>query len=166
MPLMSPDELLVTVEALRGWTGDTIDDDDPLALNVLGAITIRLHQYGDKDWTRATLPREARLIGEIKAKNFWEHPTGARQESVDVLSESFINEVLTQITFTEAEQAELARLGDNDGTDKKPLGVWALTVTRGPLETHPGGRPGATYYRDSWDRPFPLLPENYFLGPR
>lgn len=163
---LTPDQLLLTVADLRSWTGDDIADNDPLALNILAAVSIKLWQYGDKDWTRADLPREAKLIGDIKAKNFWQHPTGAKSEQIDVLSESYVNEVLLQLVFTDMEIEELQRLGGGDGAVESPMKVWTLTTTRGPLETHGPGSPRATYYQDSWDSAFPLLPDNYFLGPR
>lgn len=163
---LTPDQLLLTVADLRGWTGDDIEDDDALALNILAAVSIKLWQYGDKDWTRQTLPREAKLIGDIKAKNFWQHPDGAKSEQIDVLSSSYVNEVLLQLVFTDAEIDELQRLGGGDGSVPAGVGVWSLTVTRGPLETHGGGYRGATHYQDSWDSPFPLLADGYFLGPQ
>lgn len=164
--MTAPTEPLITIEALRSWTQQAIDDDDPFAGNILMGVSIKLWQYGDESWTRETLPREARLIGELKAKNYFEHPTGASREQVDVISETFINDVLLGLTFTQTEQDELRALAGPGTGGEVNVGVWALTVTRGPLETHQGRPRGAEYYDDSWGSPFPLLDSGYFLGPR
>lgn len=164
--MTTPAEPLISIEALRSWTQEQIPADDPFAGNILMGVSIRLWQYGDKDWTRDTLPPAARLIGELKAKNYFQHPTGASREQVDVISETFINDVLMGLTFTEIEQNELRDLAVNTDDGEVNLGVWVLTTTRGPLETHGPGTAGAIQYKDSWNSDFPLLPEGYFLGPR
>jgi len=162
----APTQPLISIQALRSWTQDqSIAAEDPFAMCVLMGVSIRLWQYGNPDWTAMTLPREARLIGELKAKNYFQHPTGASREQVDVLSETFVNDVLLGLTFTETEQAELAQFAKPaDGAVN--IGLWVLEVTRGPLETHANDPRGTAYYQDSWASPFPLLPEGYFLGPR
>lgn len=158
-----PTEPLLTVADLRAWTQEVIDDEDPFALNILWGVSIKLWQYGDKFWTRANLPAGAKLIGDLKAKNFWQHPTGASREQVDVLSETFVNDVLQHLTFTETEIAELRDLAGPPTDGTLDLGVWALTTTRGPLETHAGAPDLTAFYRDAWGSDFPLLPKG-FLG--
>lgn len=165
--MTAPTEPLISIESLRSWTQQTIAADDPFAGNILMGVSIRLWQYGDSNWTADTLPPAARLIGELKAKNYFEHPTGASREQVDVISETFINEVLLGLTFTQIEQDELRDLAKDAAPDGEiNIGAWVLTTTRGPLETHGSSPRGATYYRDSWGSAFPLLERDYFLGPR
>jgi len=163
--MSEPTQPLITVAALRSWTQEQIDDNDPFAGNILMGVSIRLWQYGSEAWTVDSLPREARLIGELKAKNYWQHPTGASREQVDVISESFINDVLLGLTFTETEREELRKLAGESAGGTPSIGVWVIETTRGELETHQGHRNGTTYYSDSWGSPLPLLPAGHFLGP-
>lgn len=154
-PILTP---VITMAALRSWTQTDIDDDDPFAMNILVGVSIKLRQYGDPNWTAVTLPPPIRLMGELKAKNYFEHPTGASREQVDVLSETFVNEVLQGLTFTEAEQAELGEFAPADLDGPINTGLWSISTTREPMG---GLASGTAYYRDSWGSAFPLLPEGY-----
>lgn len=161
--MTTPTQPLITMAALRSWTQRQIPDDDPLANNILMGVSIKLWEHGLSTWTADTLPPEIRLMGELKAKNFYEHPRGASREQVDVISETFINDVLLQLTFTDGELQQLGAYADA-ATPEIELGVWALTVTRGPLETHGADRAGTAYYLDSWGTQFPLLVDGAGLG--
>lgn len=164
--MTQPQQPLISLASLRSWTQETIPDNDPLATMILMGVSIKLWQYGDSSWTPATIPAGAKLIGELKAKNFWQHPTGASREQVDVISESFINDVLLHLNFTDTEIAELASLAGPDDGSAPNLGIWVIETTRGALETHQRSPRGTAYYDTSWADPFPLLPDSYFLGPR
>ena len=142
-PLTTPQELAVWLQV------DVIPDDQmQFALAVLAATAVVIRDAGSIWWTHDTIPPRAKVIADLKAKNFFEHPTGAVNETVGPISERFLDAVVQQIELTDAERALLASLAGDDADPTTPpqlTGIWGLSTTRGPLETHNQAGGGVIY---------------------
>lgn len=123
-------------------------DNQPFANLVLGATALVIREKGSWYWTRETLPPRLKLLADVKAKNFYQHPTGAISETTGPISERFIEEVVAQLgEFTTSELTLIASYGGDDDplTPAQVVGLWTLSTTRGPLETHQNERAGVIH---------------------
>lgn len=141
-------EPLLTLPRLAIWAEeyDGLERAE-FAAQVIESVSVLLRTYGDPFWTLATLPPRARDIGYIVAKNYYLNPRQLRQETTGPLQESLDNSVLTGINFTDEQKAELAALADNAPGNFD--GIWALSTTRGPVETHQRGVRGEVLVWDT-----------------
>lgn len=167
-------EPLTTMAELAKWVQlpEIPAEKIAFAEMVLAGVAVVIRHYGSKWWTIQTdpvnIPPRAKLIADLKAKNFYEHPTGAVSETVGPLSERYLDEVVKQIELTDGEIALLAELAGEDGTTEEVeiRGLWALSTTRGPLETHTATRGVITvpYWRPS-SQGIPYYAEGAFGSP-
>lgn len=132
-PLPLPTEPLLTQDRLALWAQERPLLDPDLADLIIDAVTTLVRQYGDPYWIVETLPRRARDIGYIVAKDYYLNPRQLRQETTGPLQESVNDSVLNGINFTDEQKAELASLvtdapGQLDG-------LWTLGLTRGDEST-------------------------------
>lgn len=159
-----PTEPFTTLQELAVWTQETagIPEDRRLfAEAVLNAVAIVIRSIGSQWWTRASLPPRIKLMADLKAKNFYEHPTGAVSETVGPLSERFLDEVVRQISFTDDEEALIRELAPTEDGEAVLQTIWVLTTTRGPLETHGRSR-DTTVYVPYWRATSKAIP--YFTA--
>lgn len=138
-----PWEPFTTRPELARWLQlpDISEEQWPFAELVTRAVGMLIREYGSKYWTYENVPPRVKLFADLKAKNFVQHPTGAISETTGPLSERFIEDVVRELdNFTDAEKSMLASYsGDDDPlTPAEVKGLWALSTTRGPLETHQG----------------------------
>lgn len=136
---LPPTEPFTTLEELAVWTqepGGIPEDRELFATAVVNAVAIVIRSIGSEWWTHDTIPPRIKLMADLKAKNFYEHPTGAVSETVGPLSERFLDEVVQQIFFTDDEEALIRQLTPSDGGEAVLQGLWVLTTSRGELETH------------------------------
>lgn len=145
-PLNQP---LMTIEQLAVWVQlpEIPEDRRPFAYMVMEAAAVVFRDAGSDWWVypgadplpvgHVVVPSRAKLMYDLKVKNFYEHPTGAVSETVGPLSERYLDEVVQQLQLSEAEKQILADLGyvGGDPAAGPNLQIWALSTTRGPLET-------------------------------
>lgn len=147
-----PWEPFTTLLELAKWVQlpEIPADRQPFAEIVLGATAVVIREAGSRYWTAETIPPRVKLIADLKAKNFFEHPTGAVSETVGPLSERYLDEVVQQLQLTDEEKALIGSYaGDDDPlTPGQLVGLWVLSTTRGPLETHQSG--GGVIYANWW----------------
>lgn len=149
-PLPDPWEPFTTLTELAVWVQlpEIPEDQVQFANIVLGATAVVIRDKGSKYWTRTTIPARVKLLADLKAKNFFEHPTGAVSETTGPISERYLDEVVQQLQLTEAEELLVAGYAGDDGdptTDDGIVGLWVLSTTRGPLETHQNEGKGVDY---------------------
>lgn len=147
-PAILPTEPLLTPERLALWAQESPLQDPVLADLIIEGVTTLLRQYGDATWVQSTLPKRARDIGYIVAKNFYLNPRQLRQETTGPLQESLDASVLTGLDFTEDQKAEIASLANGPG-DGPVDGLWTLGTTRGPVETNQTDRHGSVVVFDT-----------------
>lgn len=174
---------LTTLAELAVWVQEPeIPEDKVLfAEYVLAGVAVVIRHYGSQWWVHdptpevpplghVIIPPRAKLIADLKAKNFYEHPTGAVSETVGPISERYLDQVVQQIELTDSEKALLVSLAPDDDptTDEVVIsGLWALSTTRGPLETHSqrgGGVITVPYWRPGSDG-VPLYRSGAFGSP-
>lgn len=167
-PLNEP---LTTIEELAVWIRRPItEDEEPFAYKVIEGTAVVVREAGSVWWTASTaetlpegqvrVPYRAKLLADLKAKNFFEHPTGAVSETVGPLSERYLDEVVQQIQLSDAEKLLLAQLADDGGPAAEPRvvqGIWALSAHRGELETH-GGRGPRVIHVPYWRHGSKMIP--------
>lgn len=138
-PLNEP---LTTLQELAVWVQEPEIPEDKIAFatNILMGVAVVIRMAGSIYWTHDDVHPRAKLLADIKAKNFYEHPTGATSETVGPLSERYLDEVVEQFKLSDAEALLLASLvtpgEEPDGDGTLDTGLWTLSTTRGPLETH------------------------------
>lgn len=174
-------EPLMTLEELVAWLpGETEipTENQDFAWKVIEGASVVVREAGSEWWCPADtdplpagwikIPYRAKLLLDLKVKNFYEHPDGAIQESVGPLSSRYLDDVVEQIQLTEDEKALLAQLATEGGdpADVPVLtGIWALSTTRGDLETHSRASRRiihAPWWR-SYESPFPYFVEGDFI---
>jgi len=161
-PLNEP---LMTIEELAKWVilPEIPEDRKPFAYLVMEGAAVVVREAGSHAWAyrapgaeplpsgRIPVPYRAKLLYDLKVKNFFEHPTGAVSETVGPLSERFLDEVVEQLKLSSAEEVMLAGLVEDDDPSEEGFstGLWSLSFTRGPLETHQrrGGVIHVPYWR-------------------
>lgn len=143
-------EPLMTIEQLATWVQlpEIPEDRLPFAYMVMEGAAVVIREAGSQWWVypptdplpagHIVIPARAKLMYDLKAKNFFEHPTGAISETTGPISERYLDEVVQQLQLTQAEKDLLASLASDDGdpATAPSLAIWALSTTRGPLETH------------------------------
>ncbi len=129
-----PTEPLLNPDRLGLWAQERPLADPEFADLIIEAVTVLLRQYGDPNWVMGTLPPRARDIGYIVAKDYYLNPRQLRQETTGPLQESVNDTTLNGINLTEEQKAELA--GMVSDTPNEVDGIWAMTFTRGPVETN------------------------------
>lgn len=135
----TPPDLLVTSAELEGWLPDVAPGslaEDVFTLKVLWGVSVLVRDAGLASWTHDNLPDRARLIAQILAKNYYEHPTGVIADTTGPITERYIEAVVHSMELMPEQEEILARLAaeavDTPG-DMGPLQT--LTTTRGPVET-------------------------------
>lgn len=153
-PFTTLQELAVWVQEPSGIPTDRIS----FAMVVVDAVAVVIRDIGNDYWTYATIPPRVKLIADLKAKNFYEHPTGAVSETVGPLSERFLDEVVQQLVFSDDERNLIASYS-SDEHEAQLAGIWVLTATRGPMETHQRTRQGITHvpYWRATSKPIPYF---------
>jgi hypothetical protein len=128
-------EPLTTVQELATWTQqEEIVDDLAFAELILGAVAVVIRDAGSIYWTHDSIPPQAKVIADLVAKNFYEHPIGEKNETVGPLNSGYIDAVLQQVTLTDAQKMKLAELaGDEVDDEPEVVGLWALSIDPGPL---------------------------------
>jgi hypothetical protein len=142
-------EPLMTIEQLATWVQlpEIPEDRRPFAFMVMEGAAVVFRDAGSPWWVypgasplpagHVVIPARAKLMYDLKVKNFFEHPTGAVSETVGPLSERYLDEVVKQLELSQGEKDLLASLADDDDPATGPsLQIWALSTYRGPLETH------------------------------
>lgn len=146
-PLNAP---LMTIEELATWVRlpEIPTDQQDFAWKAIEGASVVVREAGSIWWTTAVdplptghirIPYRAKLLLDLKVKNFFEHPTGAVSETVGPLSERYLDEVVQQIQLSDDEEQLLAQLAAEGGAEMTYpaiTGIWALSTTRGTLETH------------------------------
>lgn len=133
-PAPLPTDPLLTAERLGGWAQESPLTDPAWASIVIDAVSTALRDVGNAYWTLETLPTRVRDIGYFVARNYYLNPDLIRQESVGPLQETRDNKVLQGIEFTDSQRAEIIRLAGAEVTGPVD-GLWAMSFTRGPVET-------------------------------
>jgi hypothetical protein len=145
-PLNEP---LMTLPQLAVWVQlpEIPEDRRDFALTVMEAGAVVIRDAGSEWWVypgedplpegHIRLPARAKLMYDLKVKNFFEHPTGAVSETTGPISERYLDEVVKQLELSEAEKIMLAGLAEvpGDPAAGPNLQIWALSTTRGPMET-------------------------------
>lgn len=124
-------DLLVTPQDIEAWGQLTPGSlvNDVLAIRICNGVSVLVREAGSPDWTAATIPPRAKLIAEIKAKNYYLNPTSLVQEGVGPISERRLDEAVHNMALTEAERATLAELAGAAGTSD--TGLWVQPTGRG-----------------------------------
>jgi hypothetical protein len=184
-PVLVPpplNEPLMTLEELAVWT--RVDEIDPeqvdFAWKVIEGASVVVRSAGSLWWVHnpdgdplpdghVVIPYRAKLLLDLKAKNFFEHPTGAVSETTGPISERYLDEVVQQIQLTDAEQLLLTQLAAEGvvGGPSGVTGIWALSTRRGALETHQNENRGVIqvpYWRYG-SKPLPYYAEGAFGSP-
>lgn len=143
-----PTEPLLSTERLAVWAQERPLLDIELATAIIEAVSVLLRQYGKPEWDSATIPPRARDIGYIVAKDYYLNPRMLRQETTGPLQESVHDRALNGINLTEDQKAELAVLA-NGAPGAQVDGLWSLSITRGPVETHRENRHGSVIVYDT-----------------
>lgn len=169
-------EPLMTLEELAVWlqVPEISADQEAFAWKVIEGASVVVREAGSPWWSIADtlqlgwvrIPYRAKLMLDLKAKNFFEHPTGAVSETVGPLSERYLDDVVQQLVLTDAEKTLLASLVEDGGpAADQPIvqGIWALSTFRGPFETHNRSSKGVItvpWWREYWpfDAPGGSLP--------
>lgn len=129
-----PTDPLLTLVILGRWAQETPLADPDFAELVIATITTLLRNYGDPYWVLATLPDRARDIAYFTARNYYLNPDLVRQESTGPIQTTLDNKVLQGIDFTEDQIREIQSLA-TVSTTSPSSGLWAMSFTRGPVET-------------------------------
>lgn len=147
----TPPDLLVTAAELEVWVQQPPGSlaNDAFTLKVLWGTSVLIRDHGLASWTHANIPERAKLIADMVAKNYWEHPTGAISDTTGPLTERFIDAVVHSMELMPDQIAVLERLA-NEAVDTPGDmgGLQTLSTTRGPVEMGRRRR-GNLYLRDS-----------------
>lgn len=130
-----PLEPLLTPERLSGWAQERPLLDPEFADIVLDAVTTLIRQHGDPTWTAATAPKRALDIGYFISRNYYVNPSLLRSETTGPITETRAEAVLTGLTLSETEIAELQALAGG-GTGAPVEGLWSLGLERGDEMIH------------------------------
>lgn len=172
-------EPLMTLEELAVWVqepdGIPVEEQD-LAWKIIEGASVVVREAGSSWWCPADtdplpdgwikIPYRAKLLLDLKVKNFYEHRDGAISETTGPLSSRYLDDVVAQLQLTDTEKELLATLAA-DGGDPSDMstvsGIWALSTFRGSLETHNGPVTGVIcvpWWRPYWplDAPNGSLP--------
>lgn len=141
-PVAPPmNEPLTTLPELAIWTQqeEISVDDEPFATKILQAVAVEVRSAGSIYWTHDTITPRAKVVADIVAKNFYEHPSGEKNETIGPLNSGYVDWVLQQVSLTDDQKAILAvEAGDDGDAEPDVPGLWVLTTTRGPLEAGNG----------------------------
>lgn len=159
----------MTIEELVSWLPgvDAIEPEDlSFANNVIEGASVVVREAGSGWWCPAStdplpagwikIPYRAKLMLDLKVKNFFEHRTGAISETTGPISERYLDDIVKQLELTDAEKtllAELAAAGGDPAATPVVQGIWALSTYVGPLETHqyaPKGVISVPWWRPYW----------------
>lgn len=146
-------DLLVTPAELEVWVQEPAGSlaDDLFTLKVLWATSVLVRDAGLDSWTHANIPQRAKLVAEMVAKNYWEHPDGVISDTTGPISERYIAEVVHNMTLTPEQQKILERVAA-EAAPPAPGNfghLQVLTTTRGPLEVKRRERRPTVYIRDA-----------------
>lgn len=169
-PLPALNTPLTTPQQLAVWLGlpQIPPDKADFADQILMGVAVVIRMAGDPKWTIDNIHPRAKLLADIKAKDFYQHPNGEQSETVGPLSSRYIDDVMLRYKLTEDEETLLAGLVDHDGDPTTPNegipGLWVMSTTRGPVETHQGsvGVLTVPWWRGS---SFPYYAEGAFGSP-
>lgn len=166
----------MTLEELAVWVqeDEIAPEEQALAWKIIEGASVVIREAGSEWWSTANplptghiaLPYRAKLMLDLKVKNFWEHRDGAVSETVGPLSSRYLDDIVRQLELSDTEKALLASLVSDDtpaGDQPVVTGIWALSTYRGPLETHdraPKGVITVPWWRPYWqyDAPGGSLP--------
>jgi uncharacterized cupin superfamily protein len=96
----------------------------------------------------ATLPKRARDIGYIVAKNYYKNPDLLRSETTGPITETRAEAVLQGVQFSDDQQAEVAGLvTTTDGNAQSPL--WTMSFGREEMIYSSARRPGNVIVYDN-----------------
>lgn len=124
-------ELLLTKEKLSVWAQERPLLDLDFADLVLDAVSTLLWTYGDEAWTAETIPKRARDIGYIVARNYYKNPDLLRSETTGPITETRAEAVLQGVDLSDDQKAELAQLATTPATGDAD-GLWAFSFSREP----------------------------------
>lgn len=125
----TPLEPLLTPERLSGWAQERPLLDPEFADIVLDAVTTLIRQHGNATWTAATAPKRALDIGYFVSRNYYVNPSLLRSETTGPITETRAEAVLTGISLSETEIAELQALAGG-GTGATADTIWTLGLER------------------------------------
>lgn len=131
------DEPLLSITELATWTRQVIADDDPFALAVISAASLRVREVASQpDWTLLTAPPSARLIAIQLAKRTYLNPDAVVAEGGlgPIGGDRFIEDFARTLELTEYERTTLEGLAPA-GEVGKGSRLWVQETTRGDLET-------------------------------
>jgi hypothetical protein len=127
----------LTVAELATWTRQEIVADDPFALVVIDAASLRVREAASQPtWTLADIPKSARLIAIQLAKRTYLNPDAIVAEGGlgPIGGDRFIEDFARTLELTEYERATLEGLAPA-GAIGKGSRLWVQETTRGDLET-------------------------------
>jgi len=135
MTTPAPLDPLLTRERLSGWAQERPLLDPDFADIVLDAVTTLVRQHGSPSWVAETAPKRALDIAYFVARNYYKNPDLLRSETTGPITETRAEAVLTGITLSETEIAELQALAGG-GTGAPSDDLWTLGLERGDDMIH------------------------------
>lgn len=149
--MLAPMRTLLALDDLRGWTQETIADDDVLAANViLGASYKVADAASHLDWLddayAGEVPYRATLIANLLAKRSYQNPNSIIAEGGvgPIGGDRYVEEFAKFLTLTATEIAEL-----EDLATPAAGAVGGLSVIT--MENRPGPALDPTYYAPDLD---------------
>lgn len=130
------DDPLLTIAELAVWARTEIPADDPFALVVIDAASLKVREAAKQpDWTAATVPATARLIAIQLAKRTYLNPDAVIAEGGigPIGGDRYIEDFARTLELTDLERADLEALAPNAATGGN--GLWVQPMTRGDIET-------------------------------
>lgn len=141
---------LLTVPELAVWARQEIAVDDPFALAVIAAASLKTRQVaGFPDWTAADVPPVAKMICTQLAKRTYLNPDSVIAEGGlgPIGGDRYVEDFARALEFTQAETDALLDLvgGEPSGDGR----LWVQPTTRGPVEMVTAGNATGYYFDDS-----------------
>lgn len=126
-------EALLTTAELEVWARRPAGSltGDSFAIAVINAASLLVREAGDLTWSLTTVPQRARLIAIVVAKNYFINPDGLKSETTGPLSETRIDDVVHNMSLTEAQKTELAGLAGEPVPGEG--GLWVQPTGQGRL---------------------------------
>ena len=131
------DDLLITIAELESAArvAPGSYQDDPFAVFVIEGYSTLVRDYGDPDWTAATVPSRVKLIVRMRSAEYVRNPSRNIAESIaGGPSERKTEDAVRGFSLSSEEIDVIAKLADVDSPNVGTLSTVSLSQGRGPGE--------------------------------